>query len=278
MTKNNQADEYRQKELSIESQLTADNRGYFEKLRSYLVFSGLAYDETALQQQLLGMAGDLLEAQQHGEDAVSFFGNDPQGMADEILQNTPRASWQERLKYVGLTIGVFWGITLLQDFPTSGPMVINPLSYLLSAVLAYVLIIVVFRVMQRSVYQNGNGLLVTTFVLAIIAFLLVTTGADYLFRDQLGITLPYPVDLFLIVGCGVVGMSFILLRRKREEYGWLFLIGALGISGGINRFANGQGMEIGIGMILLPLVLIGIGAVLQIAYTTWAVKQENQRE
>lgn len=113
---------------------------------------------------------DFLNAKNEGFTAEDFFGNDPKEMADQLLEQLPKASFKNLLEYIGIAAVVLWGIRLISDFSQSVEVVINPALYLFDLILVLTLITLLFKFLQSSVYKKSTRIM--NFIEAIVAGLI----------------------------------------------------------------------------------------------------------
>lgn len=262
------AAEYRNKELALEAKLTLANKAYFEKLRSYLVLAGLAYDEASLYKQIYGMVADLLEAQQNGETAVEFFGNEPQQMADELIKNTPIASWKQRFKLFGLLVVIFYFFQLTGDFQASGGTQLNVVAYLLTGLFSYGLVRLIFWSMKKSVYSGRERRYTGLIVIGLVGYTLLIGGIDYLIPNGWQLMIPYPLDLWLVASLMLVAGVMVIVAGIPT---YLLMIGFVGMAGLLNRWFAGNGLGEAGWPTVLSFGLIAIGAVA----TVWLTKRQE---
>lgn len=229
----------------IQKQFTRENQQYFNDLRSYMTFNNFLYDEETINQQIYAMAGDLLAAQAEEVSAVVFFGNEPKEMADELIENMPKSSLKERLRWVVLITGLFWLIKFFIDFSGAGTVVINPLDYLFDLLLVAALLFVAFKISQQAIYAKSKLISNDKFQLTTIFIFMVVAGIGIVFS---GLFIPkivllriaYPFDLIacLVLVAGVV--AFTIAKRKRDYYPALVLLITLGLQGMFKRIAISQ--------------------------------------
>jgi len=82
--------------------LTPENKAYYEKILLYMRTYGIFYDDLEIEQQLMMILQDILEAQKNGESAKSFFGKNPKELLDEMKKQLDRPSWKNIFQIIGL--------------------------------------------------------------------------------------------------------------------------------------------------------------------------------
>ena len=186
--------------------LAPDNRDYFKKLREYMGMASLIKDEISINQQLYQMHLDFMNAQEDGMSAEEFFGNDPKTMADQLLEEIQRTSFKTLLQYVGIVAVIMWGSRYLSDFNKATPVVVNPALYLFDLILVFSLVMLLFKVIQISVYRKNNSkklewMETVIAALVFIVFIIIYLRADQFIPMVLPFTIspPWNIILFLIV-------------------------------------------------------------------------------
>ena len=265
------AQEYREATNKIEEQFNDENKKYFEELRSYLLFSSLLYDEASMNEQIYSIAQDLLEAQLNGESAIDFFGHHPKSSADEILKHSKLSSWKERSQWIGIVVGITWAFAFISDFSNRGSVVINPLKYLLLALLALLMLSGAFQLLKRSSFKSKKAskikefLLVWLFCSIYIGLVLIIT----LFAPNvMSFTISYPADLIIISSLTLIGFIAILVQKNPSFYPFSIMIIGLGGTGIFNRYWHINDLPLSTSFVVISLAIILTSF---IVYTIWMI-------
>ncbi|HEY4399116.1 MAG TPA: hypothetical protein VGM95_01170 [Lactobacillaceae bacterium] len=80
--------------LELQHNLTPENKAYFEQFTQALRLRGWYKSKQQIDELLLQVISDLLEAQQHAQSAESYLGAQPQVLVAELLRNM-KTSWRE---------------------------------------------------------------------------------------------------------------------------------------------------------------------------------------
>lgn len=96
-------DQLVQENNKLRSQLTPDNKQYYEDLLVYMRTRMVLKDSTTIEQELITFLTDILAAQKDGISAVDYFGKQPQETADDILAEVP-ISWFDSFKIIGYAL------------------------------------------------------------------------------------------------------------------------------------------------------------------------------
>ncbi|MBV6371400.1 MULTISPECIES: hypothetical protein [Enterococcus] len=229
---------WREQTNLIEQQFNEKNRQFFDDFRSYLLLSSLFYDEHKVTEQVYAIAMDLLEAQTHGEEAQHYFGNDPKGVADELLANTPKSNLKERLKLAYLAIGISWGIKFIADFTNQGPLVLNLLAYVLTGLVTVLAVIGIFSVISKTIYQKKG----TKKAFCFGSLWLVMSGwiglsllINLLTPNWWLLTIAFPFDVVLVGSLLVAAIVFVVFRKEKAFYPIAFLLGVFVLLGCLQK-------------------------------------------
>lgn len=207
----------------LNKNLAPTDQDYFEKLRGYMGMSGLFKDELAINQQLYQMHLDFLNAKDDGLSAEEFFGNNPKTMADQLLEEIPRTTFKTLIQYIGIVAVIMWGTRFISDFKQSAPIVINPALYVFDLVLVFSLIMLIFKVIQISVYRKStrkkfDWIEAIGAALVFILYIIIYLKADQFIPTILSFTIspPWSIAFFILILLAVV-LLFLNLRKITKD-------------------------------------------------------------
>lgn len=214
--------DYREAMNRLNNDLKPNNQDYFMKLRGYMGLASLLKDEKAINQQLYQMYLDFLSAQDDGLSAEEFFGNDPKEMANQLLDELPRTSIRNLGKYIGIVAAIIWGSRYLFDFSSKSPLVINPAVYVFDLILVFSLVLLLFKVVQRSVYQADSSkkfewLAAIGALVIFSTYIVVYLRSDQFIPEILPFTVPEPLSILLFIGLlALAVLSFFNMKRQLD--------------------------------------------------------------
>ena len=218
---------------ALQAELNEVNDQYYGDLISYVRLKTMTRDSRQVEELLLEILQDIIEAQQKGVSAVDYFGKNPQQIADEILQNLS-FNWWDTLKNTLTIMGYFILFAALPSLllPTTE---IDLGKFMLSALAGAVVIFVVMSVLGTTIYQTKQRsklkkglffLVVGLGFSAVVAiFVFLKTPLVMRLSNTLGIA------LILVVLTALA----ILFAKQEEKQLWLMFIPLLLVSalGGI---------------------------------------------
>lgn len=182
----------------LRKKLTSENQKYYEDLLTYIRGKSTFNREKDVEQLLLEILHDLIDAQNNGQNAEDYFGKNPQTLADEILQTLPK-SFFETFK---LACYILIGYVLL--FAT--PNIVLPTSNLdfgkliILGTISFVFSLVVLWLIGQETYQKTKLIKLASYVLGTITFAGIVIGSVFL-KTPLAISLPgwYGIGTILVL-------------------------------------------------------------------------------
>lgn len=260
----NTTKEYLDAMNQLDKQLKPEDKKYFTNLRAYMGTASFLKDEQVINEQLYQMYLDFLNAEDEGFNAEEFFGNKPKEMADQLLEQLPKASFKTLLEYAGIAALYSWGIRLIFDFSSSTSIVINPTLYLFDLALVCSLIVLLFKAIQSSVYRKStrktNVIESIGAGLVFIFYIFVYLKADKFIPEILAFSIPYPWDIFIILGINLTVIFLILRTKDINFYGMALLLLLPSLMGIDTRLTAYASFEIPFTIKIIILVLVGLAA------------------
>ena len=252
-----------------------EDQAYFQDLWDYFNFAGFLYEEKALREQVYNLALDFSQASGDGLTAKDYFGQDPKGMADQIIENMPKESTRSVLKYGAIVSGIVIFYRLLSDFASQAVLVLKPLVYLTDIILGLLAVGIIFCLLRRLIFaeEKAKKAIYVAFVL-VLGFYFVgeIVGVRFL-PDLAWFVVPSPWDTLLMTGAS----GALILWQWKEEFGraFIFPIVAFLVVGFLHRWTLAQGVQ-NLGMtVLLPTVIIVFGLVIYYWFTIRALKKNR---
>lgn len=252
-----------------------EDQAYFQDLWDYFNLAGFLYEEKALREQVYNLAVDFSQAGADGLTAKDYFGLDPKGMADQIIENMPKESTRSVLYYGAIFSGVVIFYRLLSDFASQAVLVLKPLVYLTDIILGLLAVGMIFYLLRRLIFAEEKS------KKAIHVAIVLVLGV-YFFSEIVGVrflpalawlTVPNPWDTLLMTGAS----GALILWQWKEELGraFVFPIVAFLVVGFLHRWTLAQGVQ-NLGMtVLLPTVIIIFGMVIYYWFTIRSLKKNR---
>lgn len=252
-----------------------EDQAYFQDLWDYFNFAGFLYEEKDLREQVYNLALDFSQASGDGLTAKDYFGQDPKGMADQILENMPKESTRSVLKYGALVSGIVIFYRLLSDFASQAVLVLKPLVYLTDAILGILAVGLLFYLLRRLIFveeKSKKAIYVAVVFVLGIYFASEIVGVRFL-PVFAWLTVPNPWDTFLITGA----CAGLILWQWKEEFARAFIFPILSflVVGFLHRWTLAQGIQNSTMTIILPTVIIVIGLMIYYWFTIRALKKNK---
>ncbi|TXR64395.1 hypothetical protein DM800_14300 [Bacillus sp. AY18-3] len=231
--KNNTAKQLVEQNNKLREQLFPENKIYYEDILLYMRTFGFFYEELETEQHLMVILQDILEAQKHGESAEEYLGKNPKEVVDQLTQQFDKPSWKSIFKISGLIFLISMFYDIVGSF-TAPSLQINGLVILLNGIFSVAFVYGVFKLLHLSIYMKTQlPRLIKFFVVWIIAmipfgvFILIR-----LFTPKQGILkIGTPFDWIAILVILIVSIVYVIFKKKREFFGGLTYVVALGIFG-----------------------------------------------
>ncbi len=243
-----------------------EDQAYFQDLWDYFNLAGFLYEEKALREQVYNLALDFSQAGADGLTAKDYFGLDPKGMADQIIENMPKESTRSVLKYGAIFSGIVIFYRLLSDFASQAVLVLKPLVYLTDIILGLLAVGIIFYLLRRLIFAEEKA------KKAIYVAVSEIVGVRFL-PAIAWLAVPSPWDALLMTGAS----GALILWQWKEEFGraFIFPIIAFLVVGFLHRWTLAQGVQ-NLGMtVLLPTVIIVFGLVIYYWFTIRALKKNR---
>ncbi|WP_195412281.1 hypothetical protein [Streptococcus parasanguinis] len=266
---------YYEETQALMQTFSQEDQAYFQDLWDYFNFAGFLNKEEALREQVYNLAFDFSQASRDGLTAKDYFGLDPKGMADQIIENMPKESTRSVLKYGAIFSGIVIFYRLLSDFASQAVLVLKPLVYLTDIILGLLAVGIIFYLLRRLIFaeEKSKKAIYVAFVLGLgIYFLSEIVGVRFL-PALAWLAVPSPWDTLLMTGAS----GALILWQWKEEFGraFIFPIIAFLVVGFLHRWTLAQGVQNLAMTVLLPTVIIVFGLVIYYWFTIRTLKKNR---
>ena len=266
---------YYEETQALVQTFSQEDQAYFQDLWDYFNFAGFLYEEKALREQVYNLALDFSQASGDGLTAKDYFGQDPKGMADQIIENMPKESTRSVLKYGAIVSGIVIFYRLLSDFASQAVLVLKPLVYLTDSILGLLAVGLLFYLLRRLIFaeEKAKKAIYVAFVL-VLGFYFVGEIVGVRFLPAFAwLAVPSPWDTLLMTGAS----GALILWQWKEELGraFIFPIVAFLVVGFLHRWTLAQGVQNLAMTVLLPTVITVFGLVIYYWFTIRALKKNR---
>lgn len=266
---------YYEETQSLVQNFSQEDQAYFQDLWDYFNFAGFLYEEKALREQVYNLALDFSQASGDGLTAKDYFGQDPKGMADQIIENMTKESTRSVLKYSAIVSGIVIFYRLLSDFASQAVLVLKPLVYLTDSILGLLAVGLLFYLLRRLIFaeeKSKKAIYVAVVLVLGIYFISEIVGVRFL-PAFAWLTVPNPWDTFLMTGAS----AGLILWQWKEEFvrAFIFPILSFLVVGFLHRWTLAQGIQNSTMTMILPTVIIVIGLMIYYWFTISALKKNK---
>lgn len=199
----------------LRKKLTFKNQKYYEDLLTYIRGKSTFNREKDVEQLLLDILHDLIDAQNNGQSAEDYFGKNPQALADEILQTLPK-SFFETFK---LACNILIGYVLLFAIPN----IVLPTSKLdvgkltILGTIGFIFALGILWLIGQETYQKNKLIKITLYAFGAIIFVGIVIGGVF-FKTPLAISLPGWLGIGTIITLLVITTMIYIVERKRLSF------------------------------------------------------------
>lgn len=269
---------YYEETQALVQTFSQEDQAYFQDLWDCFNFAGFLYEEKALREQVYNLALDFSQASRDGLTAQDYFGQDPKGMADQILENMPKESTRSVLKYGAIVSGIVIFYRLLSEFASQSVLILKPLVYLTDAILGLLAVGLLFYLLRRLIFaeeKSKKAIYVAVVLILGIYFMSEIVGVRFL-PTLAWLTVPSPWDALLMTGSS----GALILWQWKEEFGraFVFPIVAFLVVGFLHRWTLAQGVQNPSMTVLLPTGVIVFGLVIYYWFTIRALRKMKAEE
>ena len=255
-----------------------EDQAYFQDLWDYFNFAGFLYEEKALKEQVYNLALDFSQSSGDGWTAKDYFGQDPKGMADQIIENMPKESTRSVLKYGAIISGIVIFYRLLSDFASQAVLVLKPLVYLTDSILGLLAVGLLFYLLRRLIFaEEKSKKAIYGVVVLVLGIYFISEMVGVRFLPTLAwLTVPSPWDAFLMTGAS----AGLILWQWKEEFARAFIFPILSflVVGFLHRWTLAQGIQNPSMTVLLPTAVIVFGLVIYYWFTIRALRKMKAEE
>ncbi|GAA0863914.1 DUF1129 family protein [Paraclostridium tenue] len=213
-------------------QLNEENQEFYDDILVYIRAKSFLKDERQVEESLLEILTDIIEAQNQEVKASDYFGKNPKEISDEILKNTKNISFKDMIKLFLGVMGIYILITAL-------PGLINPSKgldlgkFFIGLVITFLFIGVIINLVGNTVYSNKSKKLTFTICALFCLDMILIISMEKFLPTMFEIKLTGVVGIIVISILGVVGIIYGL--KEKLFYSFLPIIVVACTLGILNR-------------------------------------------
>lgn len=216
----------------LREQLNPENAKYYGDFLVYMRFRNFNRDDEALEQQLLNILQDIIDAQKDGISAKAFFGKEPKVIANEILATIPR-NYKGLLKWIWLPILMFVGFSTLSSLITGevidlGALIVSGIYITILVILGMWLLAPMIYAVDKQTDKFFKWVQVSVIGLAILVVVTSLVLIGKFLKTPLRFTLAGWPGLIVIVTVligSIVGFTQLKRDDKQVWFSFLFSFG-----------------------------------------------------
>ena len=202
-------------------QLDEENKEFYDDILVYIRAKSFFKDERQVEESLLEILTDIIEAQNQEVKASDYFGKNPKEISDEILKNTNKMSFKDMIKLILSIMGVYTLVTVL-------PKLINPSEgldlgkFFIGLVITFLFAEFIINFVGNTVYSNKSKKFTFTIVALFCIYICLIISIKQFLPTMFEIKLTGAVGITIISILGVVGIIYGL--KEKLFYSFLPII------------------------------------------------------
>jgi hypothetical protein len=212
------ADSIIEKNGQLRKHLTPENKQYYEELMTYIRANSTFKSDLDVEQILLDILNDILEAQSNNQTAESYFGKNPKESADDILKSLPR-NLTETLRFaLSITLG-YIVVFMIPSLTTPG-IKTDLGNLIIMGIVSFILANIVLWLVGQTIYQRKAVKFVIDGI-AVLLFAAVVAGSIFL-KTPLSFETSGTVGIILIAIVFLI-MTYIYIGIFKHRMPWTII-------------------------------------------------------
>lgn len=210
-----------EKNNQLREQLTPENKEYYEDILIYIRTKSFFHSEEDVENLLMELLNDILEAQINGETAISYFGNNPQQSVDNLLKQLPKVGFKEQSSLLAIVFGISSFFSLFSSLTGPRPS-INFLSLFVNFLITFIFIQGIFYIISsfsfsfpRKKRNKKEYLFATVYVSIFLGLMFIS---DYFGSRWLSISVPSYTGLIITWIAILLASGWILAKKETDFY------------------------------------------------------------
>lgn len=202
-------------------QLNEENKEFYEDILVYIRAKSFLKDELQLEESLLEILTDIIEAQNQGIKTADYFGKNPKEISDEILKNTNKSSFKERAKLFFSVSGIYVLVTIFPKLinPSEG---IDVVKFLIGLVVTLIVINVIMNILGDSIYSSNSKKTTLSMIGLFVVYIILIVLMEKFMPNTFEVKLEGSLGIGIIVIGGGLGLVYSL--REKLFYSFIPII------------------------------------------------------
>ena len=193
-------------------QLNEENEKFYDDILIYIRAKSFLKDEKQVEESLLEILTDIIEAQNQEVKASDYFGKNPKEVSDEILNNINKMSFKGMINFIFSSMGLYTLVTVL-------PKLINPSEgldlgeFFIGLVITFLFAEFIINLVGNTVYSNKSKKL--TFIIFVLCCLYIglVISMEQFLPTIFEIKLTGVIGITVISILGIVGIIYSLTEK-----------------------------------------------------------------
>ena len=193
-------------------QLNEENQEFYDDILVYIRAKSFLKDERQVEESLLEILTDIIEAQNQEVKASDYFGKNPKEVSDEILKNINKMSFKGMINFIFSTMGLYTLVTVLPKLikPSEG---LDLGKFFIGLVITFLFVEFIMNLIGNTVYSNkSKKLTFTIFALFCLDIILIISMEKFL-PTMFEVKLTGTIGITVISILGIVGIIYSLTEK-----------------------------------------------------------------
>lgn len=225
--------------------LTTENEKYYSDILLNIRSKDMLKNDIEVEETLLELLNDLLDAQKQGITAEDYFGIDSKKLSDEIIENIGNMTLKDISKFFLSIFAIFTMFSLFYELVSLGSRV-DIGRILFGAILLMPVIFIIFKLINSEVYsKKSSKFFGAAFFLILFGYIGLNIAFGLVFPNTLIIVIEGFHRIIAIITLMAISTIYVLFADSINKP-FLIIIWALGLAGiiscfeGVTKFLQGS--------------------------------------
>lgn len=192
--------------------LNEENKIFYEDILVYIRSKSFFKDEKQLEESLLEILTDIIEAQSQEIKAEDYFGRNSKEVSNEILKNIDKSSFKDMLNLFLSSMGIYTLVTLL-------PKLINPNEgldlgkFFIGLIITFLFADIILNILGNTVYSSKEKKFTLTMFALFCLYIILIVSMERFLPTTFEIKLVGYIGIAIISIFGVIAIIYILKEK-----------------------------------------------------------------
>lgn len=193
-------------------QLNEENQEFYDDILVYIRAKSFLKDERQVEESLLEILTDIIEAQNQEVKASDYFGKNPKEVSDEILKNINKMSFKGMINFIFSTMGLYTLVTVLPKLikPSEG---LDLGKFFIGLVITFLFVEFIMNLIGNTVYSNKSKKFTFTIIALFCLDIILIISMEKFLPTMFEVKLTGTIGITVISILGIVGIIYSLTEK-----------------------------------------------------------------